>query len=416
MAKVTELEMEAVKRLNFKDSGKGAGVQGSLVAIQEMLSGDMVSLQRRFEIGGDAINRIKAAGDISPEKQVEQLIKELETMGVTEEALKKVQGSTKAKMDRIGETLTDFFTNPNTGIMASLIAPFEPVVDKITNFLETGGGIVSNIPTDIPGVYDQITQLDVITEQFRQVLGKIGDFGLKLGESFFSGFVAQVDWSALWSAVSDLLDTISTFFTPAFEILSGWVNDTFIPWLGEINTILQNEETKQGILDFIKGLTDIATRSLEMISTIADKMPLIADVTTSVNDFLGGVQDAVDSIASAIQKAKKKLAAFNQDKADIQAELGNGFLGGFVNSFTNGVGHAAGLPYVPRDGYQAILHKGERVLTAQQNRQYNQGGSNVSIPKLADTIVIREDADIDMLTTKLVKKLKTNMLSYGGAY
>ena len=229
MAKVTELEMEAVKRLNFKDSGKGAGIQGSLVAIQEMLSGDMVSLQRRFEIGGEAIDRIKAAGKVSPEKQIEQLIKELETMGVTEEALKKVQGSTKAKMDRIGETLTDFFTNPNTGIMASLIAPFEPAIDKALDFLETGGGIISNIPTDIPGVYEQMTQLDVITEQFRQVLGKIGDFGLKLGESFFSGFVAQVDWSALWTAVSSLLDTISTYFTPAFEILSGWVNSTFIP-------------------------------------------------------------------------------------------------------------------------------------------------------------------------------------------
>ena len=416
MAELIETQLDAVTRLNFKDSGKGAGVQGSLVALQEMLSGDMVSLQRRFEMGGAAIDRIKDAGSKGALAQTQQLIKELDAMGVTTEALQEVQQSTKFKLGYIEETLTDFFTNPNTGIVASLIAPFEPVVDKIANFLETGGGIVSNIPTDIPGVYEQMTQLDVITEQFKQVLGKIGEFGLKLGESFFSGFVAQVDWEGLWANVSDLLDTISTYFTPAFEILSAWVNDTFIPWLGEINTILQDEETKQGILDFIKGLTDIATRSLEMVSTIADKMPLIADVTTSVNNFLGGVQDAVDSIASAIQKAKKKIAAFNQDKANIQAELGNGFLGGFVNSFTNGVGHAAGLPYVPRDGYQAILHKGERVLTAQQNRQYNQGGSNVSIPKLADTIIVREDADIDKIASALVKKIKTNTISYGGVF
>lgn len=33
--------------------------------------------------------------------------------------------------------------------------------------------------------------------------------------------------------------------------------------------------------------------------------------------------------------------------------------------------HAAGLPYVPFDGYRAELHKGERVLTAQENREYS---------------------------------------------
>lgn len=33
--------------------------------------------------------------------------------------------------------------------------------------------------------------------------------------------------------------------------------------------------------------------------------------------------------------------------------------------------HAAGLSYVPFDGYRAQLHKGERVLTAQENREYS---------------------------------------------
>ena len=33
-------------------------------------------------------------------------------------------------------------------------------------------------------------------------------------------------------------------------------------------------------------------------------------------------------------------------------------------------GHANGLPWVPFDGYPAILHQGERVLTARENRQY----------------------------------------------
>ena len=416
MANLTELEMEAVKRLNFKDSGQGAGVQGSLMALQEMLSNDMRSLKTRFEIGGDAIDRIESAGKISPEKQMEQLIKELESMGVTEEALKKVQESTKSKMDRIGETITDFFTNPNTGIMASLIAPFEPAIDKIANFFETGGGLSGKFKFDeVSRVYEEMTILESITDQFRLVLGKIGEFGMKLGESFFSGFIAQVDWEGLWGAVSSLLDTISTYFTPAFEILAQWVNGTFIPWLGEINGILQDESVRQGILDFIKGLTDIATSSLKMVSAIAEKMPLIAQVTSAVDGFLSGVRGVIDHIAGVLQSAQQE---FSNRLSILQANAGSGLkcYSSKGKNKTKKEGNAKGLRYVPYDGYETILHKGERVLTAQQNRQYNQGGSNVSIPKLADTIIVREDADIDKIARALVKKIKTNAISYGGVF
>lgn len=413
MAELIQAELEAITRLNFKDSGQGAGVQGSLVAIQEMLSGDYVSLQRRFEMGGTSIDRIKDAQKNGSLAAIEQLITELESMGVTDEALNKLQQNTKFKLGFIEESITDFFTNPNTGIMASLIAPFEPAIDKIANFFETGGGLSGNFKfNELTRVNEEMTVLESVTEQFRSVLGKIGEFGFKLGESFFNGFVTQVDWEALWGAVSSLLDTISTYFTPAFEILSQWVNATFIPWLGEINALLQDESIRQGILDFIKGLTDIATRSLNMVSAIAEKMPLIAKVTTAVNNFLDKVQGAIDSIAGAIQSAIDKFNTWKSNSAERRANLENTYNG----KITYGTKKAVGMPYVPKDDYPVLLHKGERVLTAQQNRQYNQGGSNVSIPKLADTIIVREDADIDKIARALVKKLKTNTISYGGVF
>ena len=415
MAELIQAELEAITRLNFKDSGQGAGVQGSLVAIQEMLSGDFVSLQRRFEMGGASIDRIKDAQKNGSLAAIEQLIKELESMGVTDDALKKLQKSTQFKLGFIEESLTDFFTNPNTGIMASLIAPFEPAIDKIANFFETGGGLSGQFKFDeLTRVYEEMTVLESLTEQFRQVLGKIGEFGMKLGESFFNGFVTQVDWEALWGAVSSLLDTISTYFTPAFEILAQWVNDTFIPWLDEINELLQDESIRQGILDFITGLTDIATRSLNMATTIIEKMPLFSDLVNAVGGFVSGVQSVVDSILSGIQTLSSILKTPATSAVDPTGSRTNSNRGAQYK--TKKEGNAKGLPYVPYDGYETILHKGERVLTAQQNRQYNQGGSNVSIPKLADTIIVREDADIDKIARALVKKIKTNAISYGGVF
>ena len=410
MANMTELEMEAVKRLNFKDSGKGAGVQGSLVALQEMLSGDMRSLRTRFEIGGAAIDRIEAAGKLSPEKQMEQLIKELEKMGVTDEALNKVQQSTKSKMDRIEETLVDFFTNPTTGIFAAFLEPFEPAIDRAIEFLETGGGIVGK-GIDIEGNMGQVTMLDSIINSFRDVMSKLGEVGLKLGEAFLDGFITQVDWAALWGATSGLLDTISTYFTPAFEILAGWVNDTFIPWLGDMDKILQDENVRQGILDFITGLTEVATNSLKMVKTIAEKMPTIADTVRAVASFVSTVQGIVDKVATGLQNALSLLTSgeFGQTREAKQNAIKQSTAKGSVKK-------AVGMPYVPKDDYPVLLHKGERVLTAQQNRQYNQGGSNVSIAKLSDTIVVREDADITKIANALVKKLTESKVVFGGAY
>jgi hypothetical protein len=44
--------------------------------------------------------------------------------------------------------------------------------------------------------------------------------------------------------------------------------------------------------------------------------------------------------------------------------------------------HANGLPYVPFDGMPAILHKGERVLTARENAKYYNANSNLYVESM----------------------------------
>jgi len=64
---------------------------------------------------------------------------------------------------------------------------------------------------------------------------------------------------------------------------------------------------------------------------------------------------------------------------------------------------AFGMPFVPYDDYPAVLHYGERVLTANQARQQESlgGGALVS----GNTFVIREESDIDKVATAIVQKL-----------
>ncbi|WP_188068973.1 phage tail tape measure protein [Brevibacillus brevis] len=64
-----------------------------------------------------------------------------------------------------------------------------------------------------------------------------------------------------------------------------------------------------------------------------------------------------------------------------------------------------GLDYVPRDGLTTELHKGERVLTARENREYEGGVGGVTVAKLADQIIVREEADIERITQHLIREL-----------
>ena len=68
-------------------------------------------------------------------------------------------------------------------------------------------------------------------------------------------------------------------------------------------------------------------------------------------------------------------------------------------------GYATDLGRVPYDNYPALLHEGERVLTAAEARSYNQGGAG-SVQIVMNGTVIREDADIDRVAQALLEKLR----------
>lgn len=93
-----------------------------------------------------------------------------------------------------------------------------------------------------------------------------------------------------------------------------------------------------------------------------------------------------DKISAAISGASDKLKGFfgkfgNNKKIDISAKVLDG------KPKVDG-SHARGLALVPHDGYIAELHKGERVLTAGENRQLMRGSTNGNVIHLTYAPVI----------------------------
>ena len=83
----------------------------------------------------------------------------------------------------------------------------------------------------------------------------------------------------------------------------------------------------------------------------------------------------------------------------------NGLFARTALKYGTPTGHATGLPRVPYDGYPAILHEGEQVLTRVEADKQKNGTGGVHVAKLADSIIVREEADIDKFATAFARKI-----------
>lgn len=80
-------------------------------------------------------------------------------------------------------------------------------------------------------------------------------------------------------------------------------------------------------------------------------------------------------------------------------------------STTGGFGHASshynGLDYVPYDGYLARLHKGERVMTADENAKYSNSNNTTStVINFNGNYGFKDKSDIDYFMNQAAIKLK----------
>lgn len=76
--------------------------------------------------------------------------------------------------------------------------------------------------------------------------------------------------------------------------------------------------------------------------------------------------------------------------------------------------YAYGLNRVPYDGYAAVLHEGERVLTASQARMADTQPGSVSVTVTGNTFHVRSDGDVTAVAEELVRQIRLKRM--GGLY
>jgi hypothetical protein len=95
--------------------------------------------------------------------------------------------------------------------------------------------------------------------------------------------------------------------------------------------------------------------------------------------------------------------AFSGKSPSVTPPTSYGNMKGIVGA---GNSKAGGLANVPYNGYHAYLHKGERVLTPEENDDYNRGKGKASISISGNTFHVRQESDIKQIAYELAKLIE----------
>ena len=232
----------------------------------------------------------------------------------------------------------------------------------ITEFLPTIAdaaiGIVTSIGTAIFDNIDQIlewgqnmldTLLEGITSNAGNISGPVTEIITKFGNFILENLpeIIMAGLSILGSLISGIIEAIPELATAATKAII------------ELAAYLISAENLEKIISLGSDLINALSEGIENV----------------VEELVSVGEDVVDSIKKGISDAWEGLKTWFNNLWDSLFK--NRSVDVNVNATSSGVNgsHAGGLAYVPFDGYIAELHKGERVLTASEAREYNSGAS-----------------------------------------
>ena len=179
---------------------------------------------------------------------------------------------------------------------------------------------------------------------------------------------------------SNFLQTVGEFFSQLPDRIWNFLAQTFqkvVAWGSQMVS-----SGRAAITSFVSTVVGIVTSLPSKVWGILSKIPakvgqlgsqLRSIGAAAFNALWDGIKSVGDSILDWVSGFASSIKSF---------------ISGIVEGFNNVVGsansaksaaasvkgsHANGLDYVPYNGYIAELHKGERVLTAQENKEYNEG-------------------------------------------
>lgn len=261
--------------------------------------------------------------------------------------------------------------------------------------------ITTELPLIIEGIIQWFAQLPSrIWEWLTGVVTNVINWGVEMynnavlaASNFVNGAIAWISqlpnriWAWLTSTVSNVISWGANMVSQARSVATNFVN-SFISFITSLPSkvwgIIQQIPSKVSAIgsQLYNAGRNIFQSLWNGIKSIGDSiLGWVSDFAGKIGSFVSGIIDGFKNIVSGANDAKS--AAKSVDGK-----------------------HANGLDYVPYNGYVAELHEGERVLTKQQNREYNEGGTG----KGGDTFNFYNTKPTPYEYARQMKKAKKELL------
>ena len=259
--------------------------------------------------------------------------------------------------------------------VTSKVIKFIGAFQKLTTTVQAAGGVMAVLKAGITALGGPISLIIAGIAVLGYIIYKYWDeikAFVKAIPEFLAEFFTGV-WNvlsgvigAIWQGIVDLFNWILNKITWLWDKIVG-VFSTLWSILTKIFSAIWDKVTGffQGLWESITGLWDkvktgFSERFTAMLNSFKDT---IASIAEKIKGFFA---KPFELMSDAIAGAKEKALDFARKIPGMKYIIGEKENIGTAKATING-SHANGLNYVPFDGYIAELHKGERVLTKDEN-------------------------------------------------
>lgn len=309
----------------------------------------------------------------------------------------------------ITSAISEFFSN----LISNVSNWLSNVMNKLSNF-------VSNAISSISSFIDRVT--NSIANFFDSLLTSVSNFFNNLWNTLTS-WISNIK-DSISDFISNLLNTVKDFISNLKSSVTGFLGELFntiTSWLSNAINAIQNFASNV-ISAFGQMMSNIISRVVSgfsnLVSSIMSFASKFAEIgSTMFNNLFNGMKSVWSKIEEWASSMADKIADFFRDPFDwilnvidsITSKVNaiKNTLSNVVSKVTSVVSgsHANGLDYVPYNGYVAELHEGERVLTREENEEYNRGRSGGG-----DTYIFNSPEPIDEYqAARLMKQTKQEL-------
>ena len=344
------------------------------------------------------------------------------------ERVKEIFGTFISDMSESFSSLGEVFNGFITGFydiwvgLCNIIAPlFEGAFEGVAIVLETVLTVITNVVNIIVGIITGDWQLvwnsarSIFETVFYGFINLITTFG-----NTVSNLVNNVlalfgtSWQSIWQSLSNFFITIWNGIVSFITDVLGTLLNSIITWGS--NMVSQAKTTASNFVNnFVSFIKSLPSKVWDIISQIPQKVSSLGGLlfsagSSAFNQLLAGIQSVGNTILSWVSDFASRIASFVSNIISGFSNITNS--ANTARNATRSVdgSHADGLSYVPFDGYIAELHKGERVLTKEENKAYNAGKYEGT--KQGDTFNFYNIKPDPYTYAKQMKKAKRELL-YG---